>query len=85
MINRNKKQLQRCYETAARGAGTDDTVRLDVSITVAPTGGVSSVQLSGNGLPGMAECIERSVRGWRFPSSGEPVTTRFPLLFQPGA
>jgi hypothetical protein len=85
VINRNKKQLQRCYETSARGAGSDDTVRLDVSITVAPSGGVSSTQVNGQGLPGMAECIERSVRAWRFPSSGEPVTTRFPLLFQPGS
>jgi len=85
VVNRNKKQLQRCYETAARGAGSDDTVRLDVSITIAPSGGVSAVQLGGQGLPGMNECIERTVRTWRFPSAGEVSGTRFPLLFQPGA
>jgi predicted Zn finger-like uncharacterized protein len=85
VVNRNKKQLQRCYETALRGSGSDDTVRLDVSITIAPSGGISAVQLAGNGLPGMNECIERTVRTWRFPSAGEATPMHFPLLFQPGA
>jgi hypothetical protein len=85
VVNRNKKQLQRCYETALRGGGSDDTVRLDVSITIAPSGGVSAVQLGGQGLPGMNDCIQRTVKSWRFPSAGEASATRFPLLFQPGA
>ena len=80
-----KKNLQRCYETAMRGANADDTVRMDVEFTVTAAGNVINVRTSGNGLPGMADCIERTVKMWRFPESSDSSPVKFPLLFQPGA
>jgi len=80
-----RKNLQRCYETALRGANSNDTVRLDVDIQVSPHGNVTTVHTSGKGLPGMDDCIVRTVKMWRFPTSGEITQTRFPVVFQPGA
>jgi hypothetical protein len=85
VVLRGRKNLQRCYETAARGSGSDETVRMDVEMTVAPSGNVASVKTSGGNLPGMAQCIQRTVKMWRFPQSGESSPVKFPLLFQPGA
>jgi hypothetical protein len=85
VVTRGKPNLTRCYETALRGSGSTDTVRLDVEVSVSPSGNVTSVKTSGQGLPGMNNCIERTVKMWRFPASGEAAATRFPLLFQPGA
>jgi GYF domain 2 len=85
VVKRGSKNLQRCYEVALRGAQSDETVRMDVDIDVSPNGNVTSVRISGKGLPGMEECITRTVKMWRFPSSGESTQTRFPVLFQPGA
>jgi hypothetical protein len=86
VVQKNRKNLQRCYETALRGSGSDETVRLDVEVTISPSGNVTSVRGSGSGaLPGMKECIERTVKMWRFPNAGESSALKFPVLFQPGA
>jgi predicted Zn finger-like uncharacterized protein len=85
VVLKGRENLQRCYETALRGSGSDQTVRLDVNISVSPAGNVTSVKTSGQGLPGMSQCIERTVRMWRFPLSGEATDTKFPVVFQPGS
>jgi hypothetical protein len=85
VVQRGKKNLQRCYEVAMRGAGADNTIRLDVDLTVTPNGNATSVSVRGQGLPGMAECIQRTVKMWRFPNASEATPLSFPLLFQPGA
>ena len=85
VVQRGQKNLQRCYESAMRGAGADNTIRLDVNITISPNGNVTSTNVKGQGLPGMNECISRTVKMWRFPNAGEPSELSFPVLFQPGA
>ena len=85
VVLRGRVNLQRCYETAARGSGSTDTVRLDVELTVTPSGNATNIKTSGQGLPGLAQCIERTVKMWRFPSSGESSPIKFPVLFQPGS
>jgi len=85
VVNNGRKHLQRCYETALRGSNSTETVRLDVDIEVSPNGNVTSVHTAGKGLPGMEECITRTVKMWRFPMSGEATQTHFPVVFQPGA
>lgn len=84
VVLRGRKNLQRCYETALRGAGSDETVRMDVDVEVSPSGNVTSAHTSGKGLPGMDDCLVRTVRMWHFPSSGQGAATRFPVVFQPG-
>jgi hypothetical protein len=85
VVLRGRKNLQRCYETAVRGSGSDETVRMDIELTVAASGNVANVTTSGGNLPGMAQCIQRTVKMWRFPQSAEASPVKFPLLFQPGA
>jgi hypothetical protein len=85
VVLNGRKNLQRCYETALRGQSSTETVRLDVDIQVSPNGNVTSVHTTGKGLPGMDDCITRTVKMWRFPKSGEVTQTRFPVVFQPGA
>ena len=85
VVNKGKRSLQRCYETALRGSGSTDTVRLDVEITVSPNGNVTSVKTKGQSLPGMDKCISSTARTWRFPKAGASTTTQFPILFQPGS
>jgi hypothetical protein len=80
-VTTNKPRLQRCYERAIRGQQSAPSVRLDVSVTVAASGRVKSVSAAGDGPGGLAECIEASVRRWRFPESSEGGPAKFPIVF----
>jgi hypothetical protein len=85
VVLKGREMLQRCYETALRGSGSTETVRMDVEVTVSPSGNVTSAKAGGQGLPGMGQCIERTVKMWRFPEAGEATQTKFPVVFQPGS
>jgi predicted Zn finger-like uncharacterized protein len=85
VVVRGRQNLQRCYETALRGANSDQTVRMNVELVVSPSGNVTNIKVTGDGLPGMAQCIERTVHMWRFPSSADSSPVKFPLLFSPGS
>jgi hypothetical protein len=80
-VTTNKPRLQRCYERAIRGQQSPPSVRLDVSVTVAASGRVKDVSADGAGPGGLAECIEASVRRWRFPASSEGGPAKFPIVF----
>ena len=80
-VTTNKPRLQRCYERAIRGQQSPPSVRLDVSVTVAASGRVKAVNADGSGPGGLAECIEASVRRWRFPASSEGGPAKFPIVF----
>jgi len=85
VVSKNKKQLQRCYEAALRASPSDETVRLDVEITVGMSGTVTNVKTKGDSLADMDRCISRTIRMWRFPEAGDVTRISFPLVFQPGA
>ncbi|MGB5501553.1 MAG: GYF domain-containing protein [Polyangiales bacterium] len=80
-VTTNKPRLQRCYERAIRGQQSPESVRLDVSVTVAASGRVKDVSADGSGPGGLAECIEASVRRWRFPASSQGGPAKFPIVF----
>ncbi len=80
-VTTNKPKLQRCYERAIRGQQSPPAVRMDVTVTVASSGRVKNVSAVGSGPGGLAECIEASVRRWRFPSSSEGGPAKFPIVF----
>lgn len=82
VVSRNRLMLQRCYERAARGMAQAPTTRMDVSLRVAPSGAVSSANVSGNDFGGLAACIQSTVSRWRFPESTGGGETRFPVVFQ---
>ena len=80
-VTANKPRLQRCYERAIRGQQSPPTVRLDISVMVASSGRVKRVTSEGSGPGGLAECVEASVRRWRFPASAEGGPAMFPVVF----
>ena len=80
-VTTNKPRLQRCYERAIRGHQSPSSVRLDVTVTVASSGRVKAVNAEGSGPGGLAECVEASVRRWRFPASSEGGPAKFPIVF----
>ena len=80
-VTANKPRLQRCYERAIRGQQSPPSVRLDVVVTVASSGRVKAVEAAGDGPGGLAECVEASVRRWRFPESSEGGPAQFPIVF----
>lgn len=80
-VTQNKPRLQRCYERAIRGQQSPTAVRMNVLINVAPSGRVSSVDVSGGGPGGLKECMEASIRRWRFPASSEGGPAKFPIVF----
>jgi hypothetical protein len=80
-VTTNKPRLQRCYERAIRGQQSPPSVRLDVTVTVAASGRVKAVNAEGSGPGGLAECVEASVRRWRFPASSEGGPAKFPIVF----
>jgi len=87
VVNDNKTQLQRCYETALRAAGgkQEGSIKISVAVVVGSSGTTKSVNTQGDGLGNMTDCIRQSVKRWRFPVSGGDSEFTFPLVFQPGA
>jgi hypothetical protein len=87
VVQNNKMQLQRCYESALRAAGgkQDGAIKITVKVVVGESGLVKSVSTQGSGLGNMTECMKSSVKRWRFPQSGGESEFEFPLVFQPGA
>jgi hypothetical protein len=87
VVQDNKVQLQRCYETALRASGgrQDGTIKITVSAVVGTSGVVKQVTTQGTGLGNMTDCMKQAVKRWRFPQSGGESEFAFPLVFQPGA
>jgi predicted Zn finger-like uncharacterized protein len=87
VVQNNKTQLQRCYESALRATGgqQQETIKVKVSVVVGESGSVKSTSTQGTGLGQMNECLKQSVKRWRFPASSGESEFEFPLVFQPGA
>jgi len=82
VVNRERSAVTRCYETAARQSGRAPSVRVDVDVTVGGSGTVTRARARGQAFGNLHECIERSVRRWRFPASGGQTQTSIPFVFQ---
>ena len=78
---RGEKGLQRCYERASRGQSGGSAVRMTVNVVVAPSGRVNSTKVTGNGPGGLSQCMEASVKRWRFPTASESTETKFAIVF----
>ncbi len=66
-----------CWE---RTTSQVTSANIDVRISVAANGSVTSADATGND-PVIAKCIENSVRGWVFPPSDGPSTITVPFHF----
>ena len=72
---------QPALDTRDRDAPT--TARVNVAITVLPSGSVSNAVVNGDpkGYRGLSQCISSRVRGWQFPPSGDTTTVNVPFVF----
>lgn len=82
VVNRERAMVQRCYETATRAAGQAPSLRIDVDIVVGGSGTVTSATARGPGFGSLNDCIERTVRRWRFPAAGGTSRLSVPFVFQ---
>ncbi len=76
---------QNCWQRAlnARAPGTPSSAKVTAIITIDPGGRVQAVSVAGapRGYPGLARCIEGSVKGWQFPRAGAQTVTNVPFMF----
>ncbi len=76
---------QNCWQRAlnARAPGVPSSAKVTALITVDAAGRVQAVTVSGapRGYPGLARCIEGSVKGWQFPRAGGETVTNVPFMF----
>jgi hypothetical protein len=76
---------QNCWLRAlnARAPGVPTSAKVTAQITVEASGRVRSVNVSGapRGYPGLARCIETSVKGWTFPRGSGETVAQVPFMF----
>jgi hypothetical protein len=63
-----------------RGNSEKSSVNVKVTVNVNGDGSVSNATATGDD-PAVAHCIENSVKGWRFPSTGGSSTVQIPFHF----
>jgi hypothetical protein len=74
-----------CWQRAvnARSSAAPSSARVNVTITVAPSGDVRSVDSSGvpAAYPQLSRCIEAKVSAWKFPSARAETVVNVPFVF----
>lgn len=74
-----------CWQPAldTRDKDAPTTARVNVAITVLPSGSVSNAVVNGDpkGYRGLSQCISSRVRGWQFPPSSDTTTVNVPFVF----
>lgn len=80
----NQLALRRCYEVAIRGMPEAPAVRLDVEVVVGASGTVTRASAAGNDVGSLKNCVETTVRRWRFPPSSNGGRAQFPVVFSGG-
>ena len=83
-VRDNQSGVRICYERALkRDHGL--AARLEVQVSVLPTGAVERVAVGGaSGAPELTSCIRGVVKGWKFPHAPQAYSTAFPLRLQQG-
>lgn len=83
VINGRRPELQKCYQQALSDNPSRTEVKMHAAIYIRPAGDVFKVDIDEGGLPGMAKCLETTIRAWRFPSAPDETHASLPLIFQP--
>jgi predicted Zn finger-like uncharacterized protein len=86
VVQRNMASVRRrCWQPAldARSASAPKSARVSTTITIGPSGSVSSASASGSEthFPGLSACIGGAIRGWKFPPSDGSTTVNIPFSF----
>ncbi len=87
VVAKNTPRVRRtCWDPQVASASSDapKSVKVTASLSVAPDGSVKSASVGGGNekhYPGLVSCVQSSVKGWRFPASGEGGTVNVPFSF----
>jgi len=83
VVDDGRDGLKRCYQ---RALVRDDTLvhgRLNVRLSIAPSGRVDTVRITGpEAFHSVQSCVERTTARWTFPAAAEPYAAEFPLVLQ---
>jgi serine/threonine protein kinase len=88
VLSSRQAQLERCLQESAvsqllAGAERVTAYRLDVSLTVAASGQVQSVELSGAAPAELVSCLRAELLAATFPGASESTAFRYPLVLTP--
>ena len=86
VISNNSLSIKLCLDQAMR-KGEKPKGRLDIKVTIAPTGAVQDVAITTPRFnhSTMARCTKKRIRQWRFPPfEGDPIPVEFPYVLSAG-
>lgn len=87
VINSRKKSVMICYDQSLRGARDDLRGKLEIAVTIDPSGTVSKASVETSQFRGskLGECIATKIKDWRFPAfQGAPQKVVVPFVLEKG-
>jgi serine/threonine-protein kinase len=69
-------KLKRCFDAAMRKSGAPQPASSKVEVEIEPSGSVKAATVA-DGSPDLQECVARTVKAWKFPSTVGSTRTRF--------
>ncbi len=80
VVSRNKGQIKACYDRIIK-TYPDVEGRIEVTIVVSADGSVAEVWIVDNSTDSkeLASCIQRRIRRWTFPATGEEYEVTYPF------
>ena len=83
VVSDGRAGLTACYQRALVRDPTLVHARLNVSLSIAPSGRVADVKFTGPAASRPVQpCLEEAISKWTFPSASAPYAAEFPLLLQ---
>jgi hypothetical protein len=81
----NQATLKSCYERALKMDHHLTRGRVEVTVSVSPSGSAQRVVTHApSNFRGVESCIKGAVKGWVFPPSNEDYAVNFPLVLRGG-
>jgi hypothetical protein len=75
--------LTPCYQTGLEKNPYPHEFRIQAVLEIRADGQVSKVELDQTGLPGVGPCLEKAIRGWKFPRAKAATRASLPIVFKP--
>jgi hypothetical protein len=83
VVVREQPTLEACYQASLDRAPYDHEFRIQAKLAIRRDGTVEKVELDQTGTQGLGPCLEKTIRGWRFPKAEADTLTSLPIVFRP--
>jgi len=83
VVVREQASLEPCYQAGLDRTPYEHEFRIEAELRIRPDGSVAQVKLDQTGLQGLGPCIEKTIRGWRFPQARAETRASLPIVFRP--